>query len=110
MEARVANRPVVLTGAAVTLGVVTTLCITFIPDLRFAYRSTSAHLVLETIDAAAAGLVALLFFGRFHRSQALSDLLLSYGMTLLVIADLGFATIPLLAGTDRTSTVTTWAP
>jgi signal transduction histidine kinase len=110
MDARSLGRPLVLTGAAVTVGVVATLCVMLVPDLRFAYRSDSAHLVLETVDAAAAGLVALLFFGRFHRSQAVPDLLLSYAMTLLVVADLGFATIPLLAGADRTSTVTTWAP
>jgi signal transduction histidine kinase len=110
MEPRIAQRPVVLAGLAVAVGFVATLCITFVPDLRFAYRSDSAHLVLETVDAAAAGLVALLFYGRFHRSQAVSDLLLSYAMTLLVIADLGFATVPLLAGAGRTSTVTTWAP
>jgi signal transduction histidine kinase len=110
MEDRAMQRPVVLAGAAVTVGVSATLCVTFIPDLRFAYRSDEAHLVLETVDAAVAGLVALLFFGRFRRSRAVSDLLLSYAMTLLVVADLGFATVPLLAGADRTSTVTTWAP
>lgn len=110
MNRRIAQRPVLLAGLAVAVGVAATLCVTFVPDLRFAYRSDSAHLVLETVDAAAAALVALLFFGRFHRSQAVSDLLLSYAMTLLVVADLGFATIPLLAGADRTSTVATWAP
>ena len=109
-EQGVTARPVVLAGLAVAVGVAATLCVTFVPDLRFAYRSDAAHLVLETVDAAAAGLVALLFFGRFHRSRAVSDLLLSYAMTLLVIADLGFATVPLLAGAERTSTVATWAP
>jgi signal transduction histidine kinase len=101
---------VVLAGTAAGVGAVVTLCVTLIPDLRFAYRSDAAHLVLETVDAAVAALVALLFYGRFHRSRELSDLLLTYAMTLLVVADLGFATVPLLAGAERTTTVATWAP
>lgn len=108
-DARV-TRPVALTGTAVGVGIAATLVVALTPDLRFAYRSESAHLVLETADAGIAALVAVLLYGRFQRSKRLTDLLLSYSMALVTVAALGFATIPLLAGADHTDTVTTWAP
>lgn len=87
-----------------------TLVVAFTPSLHFAYRSEPAHLVFETADAAIAGAVALLLYGRFRRSQSLADLLLGYAMAMLCVAAVGFVTIPVLAGADPTDTVRTWAP
>ena len=103
-------RPAGLTVATIAPGRRVTAAVVFIPDLRFAYRSERTHLVLETFDASIAGLVALLLYGRFRRSHAVPDLMLSYAMALLAVAAMGFATIPLLSGADYRDAVSTWAP
>jgi signal transduction histidine kinase len=103
-------RPILLTGTAVTLGLLATAVVSLVPGLQFDYRSESAHLVLETGDAAIASIVALLLYGRFRRSGSLADLLLAYAMALLATAAIGFVTIPVLSGADPTDAVRTWAP
>lgn len=92
------------------VGLLLTIVVASAPQLHFAYRSESAHLVLETTDAAIAGIVALLLYGRFRRSRSLSDLLLAYAMALLAVAAMGFVTIPVLSGADETDAIRTWAP
>lgn len=102
--------PILLTGAAVTVGLLATAVVALVPGLHFGYRSESAHLVLETGDAAIASIVALLLYGRFRRSRSLADLLLAYAMALLATASIGFVTIPVLSGAQPDDVIRTWAP
>lgn len=102
--------PILLTAASVTIGLLATAIVALAPGLHFDYRSESAHLVLETGDAAIAAFVALLLYGRFRRSRSLADLLLAYAMALLAVAAVGFVTIPVLSGAEPTDVIRTWAP
>lgn len=56
-------------------------------ELVFGYQSPAAHLVLETVNACVALLLAYLVYGRFRRSNKWQDLLLLQGLTLLGTAN-----------------------
>ena len=92
-----------LVGALVTFGVLV------VPPLRFAYRSTAGHLVLETAVTLVAGLVALLLYGRYRRSGLLGELLMVYAMALLAVTALVFVTLPGLLGEEAGVTASSWA-
>lgn len=102
--------PVHLTVAAAVVGGVLTAVVTLVPLIPLAFRSLPGHLVLETVDACVASLVALLLYGRFRRSRALQELLLVDAMVLLAVAGISFATLPAVAGETRPAVLTTWAP
>jgi signal transduction histidine kinase len=53
----------------------------------FGYQSPAAHLVLETVDACVALLLAYLVYGRFRRTNTWQDLLLLQGLALLGTAN-----------------------
>ena len=78
-----------LTSAGWAVGLVVTSLILWWPYLGFAYRSPAVHLVLDTVDACVALLVAYLVYGRFVRGRRLQDLLLAQSLLLLSVA--GFA-------------------
>lgn len=88
---------------AVTLGT---------PYLLFGYHSPSLHVVLGTIDACVALLLAYLVFGRYLRSRLLQDLLLGQGLVLLAVAGLGMVFfLHLFDDTDfRPGTFDVWLP
>lgn len=77
-----------LTGAGWTLGTAITVSIVAIPSLAFGFRSPSGHLVLDSVDACIAALLAYLVYGRFLRYRRLQDLLLAQGLALLAVAGL----------------------
>ena len=78
-----------LTAAGGAVGVLVTALILGTPYLVFGYHSPALHLVLGSIDACVALLVAYLVYGRFIRGRLVQDLLLAQGLFLLAIA--GFA-------------------
>ncbi|HET9945013.1 MAG TPA: ATP-binding protein [Actinomycetes bacterium] len=96
------------TVAAAGFGLLVTVAVLVLPSLRFAYRSTGGHLVLETAVTLVAALVALLLYGRYRRQPSLSTLLLVHAMSLLALAALLFVTLPgvVRPGFDAT---TSWA-
>ena len=77
-----------LTIAAAALGAIVTVVIAATPSLTFGFRSPSGHLVLDSIDACVATLLAYLVYGRFLRYRRLQDLLLAQGLALLAVAGL----------------------
>jgi signal transduction histidine kinase len=91
------------------LGMLVTAAVAFVPALRFAYRSSDGRLALETVAAFIAGLVALLFYGRFCRTGSLRALLLVYAMGLLGVAALVLIVLPMVGGATSGSPATTWA-
>jgi signal transduction histidine kinase len=80
-----------LTAAGWALGLVVTGLVLWSPFLFYGYRNPSMHLVLDSIDACVALLVAYLVYGRFTRSGRLQDLLLANGLVLLAVAGLGLS-------------------
>ena len=99
-----------LTASGWVVGLVVTALILGTPYLVFGYHSPSLHLVLGTIDACVALLVAYLLYGRFSRSHRLQDLLLAQGLLLLAIAGLGLVLFLHLFDEARPGTLDVWLP
>ncbi|MFI7743183.1 sensor histidine kinase [Kocuria rhizosphaericola] len=74
------------------------------------YRNPSLHLVLDSVDACVALLVAYLLFGRFARRQRLQDLLLAQGLVLLAVAGIGLSWVAETLGENRDGTLDIWLP
>jgi signal transduction histidine kinase len=102
--------PAVLTAAGLAVGALLTAIIIWTPYLVFGYRSPSTHLVLDTVDACVALLVAYLVYGRFARGGASQDLLLTQGLVLLAVTGFGLTyAVQALSGI-RGGTVDVWLP
>jgi len=94
---------------AAAAGFAVTVVVALGPNVRIAFDSPEARLVLETTAGLVTGLVAVLFFGRFRQSRSLQALLLVYAMGLLCVAALVFVVVPLLGGLPSDGSVTTWS-
>src|SRR4051794_37302729 len=102
-------RPYALAVFAAEIGLAVTLLVVFVPGLRFAYRSTAAHLALENVDASVAALIAVLFYGRHRRSRSARDLLISLAFALLAVTGGMLVLVP--AFTHQPAIVwTVWIP
>ncbi len=77
-----------LTAAGWAVGLIVTGLVLWSPLLVFGYRNPSLHLVLDSIDACVALLVAYLVYGRFTRNGRMQDLLLANGLVLLALSGL----------------------
>lgn len=84
---------IVLLGTAVASAGVT-LAVATAPDLRFAYRSPSLHMVLETTATLIASLAAYLALGRFRQQGRLPDILLVAGLSASTLSSLAVAALP----------------
>ncbi|GEO96311.1 sensor histidine kinase [Kocuria turfanensis] len=91
-------------------GIVGTGLVVWSPDVLFGYHSPSAHLVLDSVDACVALLVAYLLHGRFVRRRQWQDLLLAQGLVLLVIAGIGLAWTVEASGLGPAGTLDVWLP
>ena len=78
-----------LTAAGLAVGLIVTGLILWSPYLVFGYHSPAVHLMLDSVDACVALLVAYLVHGRYVRDSRLQDLLLAQGLVLLAVAGLG---------------------
>jgi signal transduction histidine kinase len=99
-----------LTAAGWLVGILTTALILGTPYLVFGYHSPSLHLVLDSVDACVALLVAYLLYGRFLRSRRSQDLLLAEGLFLLGVAGLGMTLFLDLFDPARLGTLDVWLP
>jgi len=99
-----------LTIAAAALGAIVTVVIAATPSLTFGFRSPSGHLVLDSIDACVATLLAYLVYGRFLRYRRLQDLLLAQGLALLAVAGLVLSYVTEWVTGSTHSTLDVWLP
>ena len=99
-----------LTGAGWALGTVITVSIVAIPSLAFGFRSLSGHLVLDSVDACVAALLAYLIYGRFVRYRRLQDLLLAQGLALLAVAGLALSDVAHSLTGSAGATLEVWLP
>lgn len=97
-----------LAGWAVGLAVTVLILVT--PYFAFGVRSHSLHLVLNSVDAGVALLVAYLVHGRFVRRGRLQDLLISQGLVLLAVAGLGLRYVADLFAGFAPGTLDVWLP
>ena len=103
------SRAVRRTLGAGLFGLLVTASVLAVPSLRFAYRSTAGHLVLETAVTLVGALTALLLYGRYRRSGSTGELLLVYAMSLLSLTALLLVTVPGLIGQDAGEAASSWA-
>jgi len=104
----VRSGPAAATVLVVVLGVVVAVALIAAEERVLEYRSPSAHLVLETVDACVAVLLSYLVYGRFRRSRSRQDLLLLQGLALLGMANAGL--VLTLARSDWTGVLGLWLP
>ena len=104
------SRAIALTLFAWAFGLVVNAAILGTPYLVYGYHSPALHLVLDSVDACIAFLVAYLIYGRFLRTRRLQDLLLAEGFFLLgltgIILSLAIPHLPEL----QPRTVEVWLP
>jgi len=99
-----------LTAGAGVLGIIVTTLLLWSPYVVFGFRNPSLHLVLDTVDACVALLVAYLVHGRFARHGRLQDLLLALGLVILAVAGFGLTYATLLFSDLPAGTVDIWLP
>lgn len=99
-----------LTAAGLAVGVAVTALVLWSPFVAFGYRNPSLHLVLDTVDACVALLVAYLVYGRYARAGRLQDLLLCVGLVLLAVAGLGLSSLAGALLTEPTGRFEVWLP
>lgn len=99
-----------MTIAAWAFGILVTATLLVSPLVPFGFPNRSLHLVLDSVDACIALLVAYLVNNRFLRGWRLQDWLLTEAMVLLAVAGLGLSYIleELLAVRDGRLNV--WLP
>jgi len=108
---RVAQRSApALTAAGWAVGAACTAAILGTPYLRFGYHSPELHLVLDSVDACIAMLLAYLLAGRLRRTQRLQDLLLVVGLVLLALVGLGVALMVHRFAEPTRQTFGVWLP
>ena len=100
----------VLTAAGWAVGTGCTVAILGTPYLRFGYYSPELHLVLGSVDACIALLLAYLLVGRFRRSHRVQDLLLAEGLLLLAGAGLALALFVDLLSDEARQSFGVWLP
>lgn len=79
-----------------------------VPGLGFAYRNPDLHVALLTTQSLIALLCGYLLMGRLQRSASLDDLFLCLALATLFVANLCFAALPSIFGSD-TSEFSTWS-
>jgi signal transduction histidine kinase len=79
---------IALPGGAMVLCLFATAVVMASPRLLFGVHDPALHLVLDTVDACVAVLVAYLLIGRYRRDHSARSLLLAGGLLLLAAANL----------------------
>ncbi|MGB3762392.1 MAG: histidine kinase, partial [Ornithinimicrobium sp.] len=99
-----------LSLAGWSAGLTVTVLILATPIFAFGVRSPSLHLVLDSVDASVALLVAYLVHGSFVRRSRWQDLLISQGLVLLAVAGLGLSALADLFDGFAPGTLDVWWP
>lgn len=104
------QRAAQLTLAGWVVGLVVTSLVVWSPHVLFGYRSPSLHLVVDSVDACVALLVAYLLAARFRRRRRLQDLLLAQSLVLLALAGTGMSWVAESLSGDRGGSLDVWLP
>ncbi len=86
-----------------------TLLVSGTSAIRFAYRSESLQVAVETAAALISLFAALLIYGRFRQSLQLRDLVLTASLAVFAVANLAFSAVPTIADVESGG-FRTWAP
>src|SRR5262249_53899491 len=101
-------RPRYLTLAAADLAGAVTIVALMRPEIQFAYRAPSLHVMIETFAAMVALIAGYLVYLRYRHSQSASDLLLLAALAFLAVTKF---IVPLSAGrtVQNTDRFAAWA-
>ena len=102
--------PTRLTLLSAVVALLTTAAVTLLPFLRFAYKAPALHVVLETLAAVTALLVAFLVLGRFRQSRRVQELLLALALGVVAVANLLLAALPTALNLGGDTELGRWAP
>ena len=89
---------------------VLTAAVVAVPFVAFAYRAPQLHVMLETINAVVASLVAYLVYGRFRQQRRLQALLITLALATVAVANLVLTALPDALGLDRVEDLNHWTP
>lgn len=104
------RRALALTLAGWVTGLVCTGLVLWSPHVVFGYHSPSMHLVVDSVDACVALLVAYLLAHRYLRRHRLQDLLLAQGMVLLAVAGTGLSWLTGSLTGEGDGSIDIWLP
>ncbi|WP_457972353.1 sensor histidine kinase [Arthrobacter sp. D1-17] len=99
-----------LTLGGWTVGLFVTGLVVWSPHVLFGYHSPALHLVLDSVDACVALLVAYLLAGRFMRRRRLQDLLLAQSLVLLAAAGTGMSWVTGSLSGEGDGSLDVWLP
>lgn len=102
--------PARLTFGATATALGITLIVSVFPVIPFVYRNPSMHIVLETIEAMIAFVVAYLIFGRYRKDRHAGDLAIVFALGLLAITNLFLSVLPVATLGPRGDSVFVWVP
>jgi signal transduction histidine kinase len=103
-------RPLHLTLATAVVAGATTLLISGLAFVDFAYRSPSLHVALETGVAVIAVVAAHLVHGRFRQRPTRTNLVLFYALAVFAITNLLFSAMPAAVSSAYPDGLSTWVP
>ncbi len=103
-------RPRSLTLAVAAFAALATIAVTVAPFLRFAYRSPSLHVAIDTAAALIGFLAAYLVFARYRQSARLGDLALVLALGVFAFTNLVFSAVPAVTTGEEPGKFSTWAP
>ena len=95
-------------GIAIAAGLLGTLAVSVLHELKFAYRNDEANVAIETAATLVPALAALLFGGRAVRGGSRTDLILACSLMLLAATNLCFSVVSAVLD-DTPGPVSTWA-
>lgn len=103
-------RPRALVVTAGVAAAASAAVVLLVPWIHVSYRSTPTHIALETAEGMAGLVVVVLVFGRFLQRGLTRDLFVSFGLGMLMSANLLLAVVPTAISGDRETAVGTWGP
>lgn len=104
------HSPAALALWGAVAGTCVTIAVVALPFLRFAYEAPALHVVLETLNAVAASLVAFLFYGRYREHERLQDFLLALALGAVAVANLVLTALPTALTLGGQESLTQWVP
>lgn len=99
-----------LSTAGWVAGLLVTALVLWSPHVLFGYHNPSLHLILDSVDACVALLVAYLLHERFVRRGRMQDLLLAQGLVLLAVAGLGLTAVTEWLAGGQLGALHVWLP
>ncbi len=104
------RRASTLAAATAAVAAVLTVVVVASREVPFVYSAPALHVMLETLTAVVAVLVAFLLYGRFREGRRLQDLLLTLALASVAVANLLLTALPDALADGWAADLDRWAP